>query len=158
MPVGTTVSPSDTYTIVGLLLTLSGLLATFFSIQLSQWLMNLLATRAKWKAHVNNKTERSQDARRECHSELAGNYNPVVLIANITVGAFVGLIIRCCFVALALLRDKTGATDPLNHILVFSLWAFVICYGVLTAGMLFYGYVVLGRGLDEKIKEHDKSA
>jgi hypothetical protein len=60
MPAGNSISASDTYTIVGLLLTLSGLLATFFSIQLSQWLMNLLATRAKWSAHENNQSERSQ--------------------------------------------------------------------------------------------------
>ncbi len=140
------VSASDTYTIVGLLLTLVSLLATFFSVQLSQWLMSLIATNAKWDAHSSNSDSESMAKRRECRAELAGSYNGVVFGVTVALGSFVGFIICCCFKALRLIRG-----EPLKSILNEAIVVFSVCYFLLTCGLLVAGYLMIGLPLSKKI-------
>ncbi len=131
------VSPSDAYTTVGLLLTLAGLLATFFSVQLSEWLMRLWALTAKWKAYAKDAAEESKAARRECRAELPGSFNFVPLVITLAVGTFTVFIIASSYFVLALVDDS-----PLKSILQSALGAFSICYGLLTAIFLVSGYAL----------------
>jgi hypothetical protein len=145
--VDSSASPSDTYTVVGLLLSLAGLLATFFSVQLSQWLMNLLATNSKWEAYKNGRDDEAKAARRECFAELRASHNFVPLATTIIIGLFVFFIIRGSFSALG-----TISNSALKEILQNALLAFVWCYGFLAGALITAGYI-LGFRLSAKTKQ-----
>jgi len=139
---------SDTYSVVGLLLTLIGLLATFFSVQLSQWLMSLLELRAKWKAHVNNSSNESQDALREARATYQGLSFKVVLLVTIPLAAFVAVTIVQAFKLLAGL-----AQTPEKSGLFWSLLTFTVCFAFLTCTLLIWGYCVRSEVGDEMKKK-----
>ena len=143
---------SDTYTVVGLLLSLAGLLATFFSVQLSQWLMNLLATNSKWEAYKNGRDAEDKAARRECSAELRASYNVVPFATTIIIGLFIFFIIRGSFSALGSIPNSA-----LKEILQTALLAFVCCYGFLALALMITGYIV-GFQLSAKIKASGKAA
>jgi len=140
-------SASDTYTVVGLLLSLAGLLATFFSVQLSQWLMNLLATQSKWDAYKIGQDDEAKAARRECSAELSASYNLVPLLTTIVVGIFVFSIVSGSFLALGAIPSTA-----LKQILQNALQAFVCCYGLLALALIITGYIV-GSRLSAKIEQ-----
>jgi len=139
------ITASDVYTVVGLLLSLVGLLATFFSVQLSQWLMSILATESKWKAYSAGNDEEAKSARRECAAEISASYNVVPFGITLAVGTFVWLVISASLSALALIEET-----KLRAILTNVLWAFVWSYGSLTLLLLIFGYL-MGRSLKQKI-------
>lgn len=129
-------SASDAFTVVGLLLTLVGLLATFFAVQISQWLMSLIEIEARWRAHTGNNSEASQDARRECRARLGGAYNPVVIVVTLPIAFFVAVTIYQSFKLLEPLGEG-GA----KHALLVALSTFSIAYFLLTLLLVGGGYL-----------------
>jgi D-alanyl-lipoteichoic acid acyltransferase DltB (MBOAT superfamily) len=125
---------------VGLMLTLAGLVGTFFNIQLSQWLRDLIAVETKAALNKLSMTEAAQRAIVECRIELAKLNSRETYIINGAVIAFIVFVLinGLCMAAKA-------QTDPLYGNVNLALWVFLIFFVVMSAWLIFSGHRVAGR-------------
>ena len=121
-------------TMVSLMLTLAGLLGSFFYIQLSQWLRDLTALEKKSDLNRFAGSESEKRALIECeidYSRLAGWPTTVV---NVSVIGFVLFMLGN-----ALLMIRTADADPLYPNIAVALWVFLGLFLVLSVGLLLLG-------------------
>src|SRR5689334_15625118 len=74
---------------ISLMLTLAGLVGTFFNIQLSQWLRELIALEQKADLNKFQGTEPEKRAIVECKVEYRKLTNPSTYVVNVLIIAFV---------------------------------------------------------------------
>lgn len=119
---------------VSLMLTLASLTGSFFYIQLSQWLRDILALRQKVELNKRQGDEAQKRAIVECRIEHAKLANMPTLIVNLLVIAFVVFVI-----AIALLMVGFADGDPLQPYIRTALWVFLILFVGLSGWLLFLG-------------------
>lgn len=108
---------------VGLMLTLAGLVGSFFNIQLSQWLRDLVALAQKVKLNKAQGNESQQKAIVECKVELEKLANVQSYVINGLVLAFVVFVL-----VNGLCMIRTAATDPLYPHVHLALWVFLLFF------------------------------
>lgn len=122
-------------TTVGLMLTLASLLGSFFYIQLSQWLRDILALRQKTDLNKIQGNEAQIRAMVECRVEYRKLANWHTYVVNITVIVFVLFVLVD-----GLLMISQAASDPLYIYVWSALVAFFAIFTVLSFGLLLIGY------------------
>jgi hypothetical protein len=118
-------TPTNPLTTVGLMLTLASLLGSFFYIQLSQWLRDLVALRAKTELNEPAGTEAAQRAIVECKIEYAKLTSSTAYTVNRVVIGFVLFVL-----ANGLLMVLQATSDPL--------FGFVLVPMLVFAGVFIY--------------------
>lgn len=119
---------------VGLVLTLASLLGSFFYLQLSQWLRDVLALRQKAELNRLQGTEPEKRAIVECRVEFQRLSTWHSYTVNIIVISFV------LFMLLLGLDMIRGAmSDPLYWHIHLAMIVFLILFSVLSAGLLIIG-------------------
>ncbi len=129
----------DAISIASLYLALVGLLATFFFVQLGQWLNGILATEAKWhQVQGREPKDKFFDKRLECYYEA---------VQSSAIWTFWGWLAVTVFIVIvgAFLEVLRSRLEPLDAGIVFSYvsipsYTFTAIYLVLSLVMLFVGY------------------
>jgi hypothetical protein len=122
-------------TTVSLMLTLAGLVGTFFNIQLSQWLRDLLALDQKAETNSAQGTEQQQRAIVECEVELRRLANRQTYIVNTAVALFVVFVITD-----GLVMATWAQSDPLFGHVSVALWVFLALFVVGTIWLMYSGW------------------
>jgi len=109
--------------LVGLMLSLAGLVGSFFNIQLSQWLRDLMALRQKVELNQLHANEAQQKAIVECRIEFRKLSNNDTYIINFAVLAFVVFVL-----VNGLLMASTSSADALYPYVMTALVVFLIFF------------------------------
>jgi hypothetical protein len=128
-------TPANPLSTVGLMLTLSSLLGSFFYIQLSQWLRDLLALRQKTDLNKYQGDEAQKRAIVECRIELTKLSSWQTYAVNIAVIIFVIFVLVD-----GLLMIQLASTDPLYGYVLTALLVFLVLFVMLSFGLLYQGY------------------
>ncbi|HEY4201002.1 MAG TPA: hypothetical protein VGM83_10615 [Devosiaceae bacterium] len=128
--------PSSPLTTIGLVLTLASLTGTFFYIQLSQWLRDILALRQKAELNKRQGDENQKKAIVECRIEYRKLNSWHTYTINAVVIAFVIFI-----VVTGLQMVGLAASDPLQPYVARALWVFLALFTVLSFGLLLFGWL-----------------
>jgi hypothetical protein len=110
-------------TTVGLMLTLAGLVGSFFNIQLSQWLRDLVALAQKVKLNKAQGNENQQKAIVECKIEIEKLANIQSYVINGLVLAFVVFVL-----VNGLVMIQSASVDPLFPHVHVALWVFLVFF------------------------------
>ncbi len=123
---------------LGFFLTLVSLLGTFFYVQLSNWLRDLIASEAIYDANAVAGTDAEKEEIRKLKYSIVGLYNLVPLITSFAISTFIalvaGIIVRILWHAVA--------SDYLAQNLMLALCAFLVIYYGLTGYLLLRGYAI----------------
>jgi hypothetical protein len=125
---------------VGLMLTLAGLVGSFFNIQLSQWLRDLFALEQKVILNKAQGTESQQKAIVESKIELRKLVNTPSYILNGLVLAFVVFVL-----VNGLLMIRASSADPLYSHVNTALWVFLIFFFVVSSWLNYNGWRTANR-------------
>lgn len=117
------------------LLTLAGLVGSFFYIQLSQWLRDLVALRQKIELNRFAGDEAQKRAIVECRIEYQRLATWHTYAVNLSVIAFVLFIL-----VLGLLMIRSAADDPMYDYLATALWVFLALFVGLASGLFWLGH------------------
>ena len=117
------------------LLTLAGLVGSFFYIQLSQWLRDLLALRQKIELNRFAGDEAQKRAIVECRIEYRRLATWHTYAVNLSVIGFVLFIL-----VLGLLMIRSAAADPMYDYLATALWVFLVLFVGLASGLFWLGH------------------
>lgn len=128
-------TPTNPLSMLSPLLTLAGLVGSFFYIQLSQWLRDLLALRQKVELNRFAGDEAQKRAIVECRIEYRRLATWHSYAINLSVIGFVLFML-----VLGLLMIRPAAADPLYGYLVTALWAFLAVFVGLASVLLLLGY------------------
>jgi H+/Cl- antiporter ClcA len=140
-----TVLASQSIAAIGTFLTLTSLLGTFFYVQLSTWLRDLLTLRSKFDLNEGGTTPDEQKALREVRYTLKGLFNFLPLLVTIAISAFIGFAAWNAFAILEPFR----AGDPIAARLADALCVFLVIYTILIVFLLIRGYLI-GWNLSKK--------
>ena len=127
-------SPLNPLTMVSLMLTLAGLLGSFFYIQLSQWLRDLMALEKKSDLNRFAGSEAEKRALLECRVEYRKLVSRPTAVVNLSVIGFVLFVLVD-----ALLMIRSAAADPLYPNIAVALWVFLCLFIALSVGLLWSG-------------------
>jgi hypothetical protein len=129
------VTPVNPLSLISPLLTLAGLVGSFFYIQLSQWLRDLVALRQKIELNRFAGDEAQKRAIIECRIELRRLATWHTYAVNLSVIAFVLFVL-----VLGLLAIRTAADDPMYVYLATALWVFLVLFVGLASGLFWLGH------------------
>ena len=128
-------TPVNPLSLISPLLTLAGLVGSFFYIQLSQWLRDLLALRQKTELNRFAGDEGQKRAILECRIEYSRLATWHTYVVNLSVIGFVLFVL-----VIGLLMIRPAADDPVYVYLAAALWVFLILFVGLASGLLWLGY------------------
>lgn len=121
--------------LVGLMLSLAGLVGSFFNIQLSQLLRDLMALEQKVELNRRHANESQQKAIIECRVEFRKLSNRDSYVINLAVLAFV-IFVLCN----GLMMAATASADPLYPHVWAALWAFLIFFVGMSCWLFWRGF------------------
>jgi hypothetical protein len=128
------VTPANPLTVVGLMLTLASLLGSFFYLQLSQWLRDLLALRQKVELNKLQGDDNQRKAIVECRVEFRRLSSWHSYAVNIVVTGFVVFVL-----GLGLAMIRLAEADPLYGYVRLGLVTFGIVFILLAGGLMAMG-------------------
>jgi hypothetical protein len=128
--------PAQTIATIGVFLTLTSLLGTFFYVQLSTWVRDIISLRAKYSLNRGINTEAGRTATREGQYALSGLLNPIPLITSLAISAFIGFASYKSYNLLGAYNGPGAVIADLSQ--VFGV--FLAIYTVLVVGLLAFGY------------------
>lgn len=126
---------SNPLSTVGLMLTLAGLVGSFFYIQLSNWLRDILALLQKVELNKRAGDENQKKAIVESRIEYRKLATWHTYAVNASVIAFVTFVL-----VLGLCMIRYAATDPMQPYVLAAFVVFLILFLVLSLGLMFLGY------------------
>jgi hypothetical protein len=126
--------PANPLSVVGLMLTLSSLLGSFFYLQLSAWVRDILALKSKSDLNNIAGTNDEKKAMRECAVELDKLFNWPTYLVN---GVVICFVIVMTLTALDMLEGAAG--DPLYRPVKFAFCFFLVVFVLLSFILLSYG-------------------
>ena len=121
-------------TTVGLMLTLAGLVGSFFNIQLSQWLRDLVALAQKVKLNKAQGNDAQQKAIVECKIEFKKLANTQTYVINALVLLFVVFVL-----VNGLVMIHSADADPLYPYIHLALWVFLVFFVGVSLWLFFDG-------------------
>jgi hypothetical protein len=122
---------------VGLMLTMAGLVGSFFNIQLSQWLRDLLALEQKAKLNKAGGNESQLRAIIECRIELKKLVNCETYVVTLVVLLFVVFVL-----ADGLAMARMAQSDPVYPRVTLALWVFLGIFVGLSGWLVYRGTCV----------------
>lgn len=134
-----TISVDNAVAIASLYLGLVGLLSTFFSVHLGEWLNRIQATESKWK-QVRKREPKDQffSERLECYFEASSSAAPWTLVGWCAVTLF--LVAILCFAEYLRSLLTAEASSALFRLVHIPCYLFFGVYFLLSLLMLFIGY------------------
>ena len=129
-----TILATNPLTTVSLMLTLAGLVGSFFNIQLTQWLRDLAALHQKTSMNRANNTETQQKAIVECVIEIKRLTNIETYIVNGLVILFVAFVLGD-----GLCMIQSAASDPIYPNILVALWVFLVFFVLVSGGLWLRG-------------------
>ena len=129
--------PVNPLSMVGLMLTLASLVGSFFYIQLSGWLRDVEALRAKIKLNKFGTQDDNKKAIRECRVEQARLAAWHTIVVNIAVIGFVWFILQVGFQMIDMAK-----TDPLFGPIRHAFQVFEVLFLLLSIGLFGVGIVL----------------
>jgi hypothetical protein len=120
--------------VVGLMLTLSSLLGSFFYLQLSQWVRDILAVKSKSDLNRYAGVADEKKAMRECAVEIDKLLNWPTYVVN---GVVIVFVIIVTVIAFAMLNKASA--DQLYPLLWDAFALFLAVFVVLSFGLIIYG-------------------
>ena len=138
---------ADAISIASLYLALVGLLATFFFIQLSQWLNSIRATETKWNKVKNRPIDKNYDFFLDCFYEANQLSSKWTLVGWGFVSSF--LIVVLIFLEVLRFKLSTGDNWIIYSYVSWPTYIFLFIYFFLSACMLFVGYRKIEAVLNE---------
>jgi hypothetical protein len=133
-------TPPDPLSSIGFLLTLAGLIGSFFYLQLSQWLRDLLALERKAELNRPGATEAQLQALVECKAEFRGLSAWHTHVVNLAVIAFVVFVL-----ALGLGIIAEAPPGPVYRTITLAYDVFLGLFLVLGLGLLALGALTVQR-------------
>lgn len=130
------VQPSDILSVIGVFLTLVGLLGSFFFVHLSDWYRKILSLSTKWDINKYGDDPDQKASRRECRYEVEELASWTTLITSLVVTSFVLLVF---WFSLALWRSVPAKNDAWIYIGAAGV-VFLLIYIGMTIGLLGMGY------------------
>jgi len=137
---------SQSIATIGTFLTLTSLLGTFFYIQLTTWLRDLITLNSKYELNAGGTTADENKALLECKYTLRGLYTELPLISSFAITIFIAVVAILAFGVLS----GYLTTDPLAVRIAIAFGVFLAIYLLLVSYLLVRGYVIgarLGRRL-----------
>lgn len=133
------ISIDNAVAIASLYLALVGLLSTFFSVHLGEWLNGIQATESKWN-QMRNRQPKDQffSERLECYFQAASSAAPWTLVGWCAVTLF--LVVILCFAEYLLSLVGPEASSMLFRLVHIPCYLFFGVYFLLSLAMLFIGY------------------
>ncbi|KGM30354.1 hypothetical protein [Inquilinus limosus] len=128
-------TPTNPLSLLSPLLTLAGLVGSFFYIQLSQWLRDLVALHQKVELNRFAGDEPQKRAIIECRIEYRRLATWHIYAVNLSVIAFVLFIL-----VLGLLMIRPAAADPMYDYLAIALWVFLAVFVGLASVLFWLGH------------------
>ena len=128
-------TPSNPLSLISPLLTLAGLVGSFFYIQLSQWLRDLVALRQKIELNRFAGDEAQKRAIVESRIEYRRLASWHTYVVNLSVIGFVLFVL-----VLGLLMIRPAAGDPMYDYLATALWVFLLLFVGLASGLFWLGH------------------
>jgi amino acid transporter len=129
-------TPTNPLSIVGLMLTLASLLGSFFYLQLSQWLRDVLALRQKTELNHASGDENQKKAIVECRVEYRRLSTWHTYAVNFVVIGFVIFVLM-----LSLKMIAAANTDPLYSYVHLAIVVFFVVFLILSIGLMILGYL-----------------
>ena len=126
-----------TYTIIGMCLTLTSLLGTYFYVHLSNWLRDMFKLKAKWDTNKKGSDGDQVKAQWECKIEIEGLFNHIPIMISLIISAFIWFV---CVRSLSLLA--AAPAEPLAQLLSMMLIIFLVLYTLLTLYFLVHGMIL----------------
>lgn len=117
---------------VGLMLTLAGLVGSFFNVQLSQWLRDFSALEQKATLNQNAGTEDKRRVLVECKVEFAKLNRWQTYVTSIAALGFVVFVLGD-----GLAMASLAAADPLYCHVNVALWFFLLFFVVMSGWLLY---------------------
>jgi|SRR5271157_5408941 len=127
---------SEVTSAVGFFLTLTGLLTTFFYVQLSNWFREILELRSKYEENSVGEDDRRRVARIECRFQLKRLFNHVPAMTSAVVTTFIVVITCLSFSMIGQIAPHPALFDYYST----ALWIFLVAYLLLTLYFLLHGY------------------
>jgi|SRR5882724_2217601 len=138
MQQNTLITNSDITSAIGFMLTLIGLIGTFFYVHLSTWLREVLELKAKYKLNSVGDSEPRKEGRLECKFQLRRFLNHIPLLVSI---AITGFILLVCNLGSELLKSIQPEPPIASYYRTASTYFLFIYFG-LTIYFLLHGYLV----------------
>ena len=132
---------SDLTSAIGFMLTLVGLIGTFFYVHLSNWLREMLELKSKCDLNSVGDSDSRKQGRLECRFQLRRLLNHITLLVSIVISSF---IVTLVLVA----RQMIEAANPQPAVVPYYKAAasvFLVIYFGLTTYMLAFGYFIAFR-------------
>ncbi len=134
----TKLNSSDLTATIGFMLTLVGLIGTFFYVHLSNWLRELLELKSKYDLNSVGNTEARKEGILECKYQLRRLLNHIPLLIAAVISFF---IVEVVIIA----KNLISAVQPLPPVVPYYESAgkyFLVIYFGLTVYLLLHGYIV----------------
>ena len=131
-------TPSDVTAAIGFMLTLVGLIGTFFYVHLSNWLREILELRSKYELNRVGDTEPRKQGRLECRFQLHRLFNHITLLVSLVISFFILVVVHVG-------QQLIAAAQPEPAIVPYyrtTATVFLLIYFGLTIYMLAFGYYV----------------
>ncbi len=122
---------------VSLMLTLAGLVGSFFNIQLSQWLRDLMAISQKAELNGLQGDDAQRKAIVECRVELRRLANWQTYVGNLLV---LGFVVFVLIDGLAMIASASA--DPLYPNIDLALRVFLVFFVLISAWMMLNGWLI----------------
>lgn len=129
---------SEVTTGVGFMVSLVGLLSTFFYVHLSNWFRDVLDLHAKHKRHAADSTRQAEELARTCRNEIEKIYNHVPFVVWICISLFLTYVT-------ILAIQMTDEVKPYSRVFDYygrAVWGFMGLYFILSLYFLIRGYLI----------------
>lgn len=134
----TKLSASDVTATIGFMLTLVGLIGTFFYVHLSNWLREILELKSKYELNSVGNSEARKEGILECKFQLRRLLNHIPLLVAAVISFF---IVEVVIIA----KNLISAVQPEPPVIPYYESAakyFLVVYFGLTLYLLLHGYIV----------------
>jgi hypothetical protein len=128
---------ADVTATIGFMLTLVGLIGTFFYVHLSNWLREILELKAKYQLNAVGENDVRVQGRLECKFQLRRLFNHIPALVAMVISGFILFV-------LGVATRLVAAVQPEPPVIPYYRTAakgFLCVYFVLTLYLLLYGYV-----------------
>jgi hypothetical protein len=131
----------NTLSVIGLFLTLFGILGSLFAIHIANWYREMLSLEQKFEQNKAKDTAEEKTALRECRYKLRELYNSVTWFVSLVLTAFLLFVFyHGCYLVMPYVSTDSAAAAVARVAMIF-----LIVYLLLIILFLFKGYSIGGK-------------
>jgi hypothetical protein len=134
----TRLNASDVTATIGFMLTLVGLIGTFFYVHLSTWLREILELKSKYDLNSVGTSAARENALLECRFQLRRLFNHIPILVTAVISFFILEVVNIA-------KNLISAAQPMPAVVPYYISAakyFLVIYFGLTLYLLLHGYII----------------